>query len=134
MEPEVRYLIVCDQVRTDPRNLHRVDILGLLTTLHSTADPPFPLLRPLFCVLVLLTAGDAAGQVGELVVRLIEDTTGRTIFRTPPRQVRFVNDPGQTSGAVFRIVNCSFPAAGVYWVECLYSGVVLARQRLAVRS
>jgi hypothetical protein len=34
--------------------------------------------------------------------------------RTRPRRVRFVNDPDDTSGAVFRIQNCAFPAPGVF--------------------
>jgi hypothetical protein len=133
MEPEVRYLILCDDVRVDPLNYHRVDVLGLMTALRATGHPPFPLARPLFCVLVLLTACGAAGQGGDLVVRLIQESTSRIIFRTSPRRIRFVNDPEDTSGAVFRIHNCSFPAGGLYWVECVFAGTVLARQRLSVR-
>jgi hypothetical protein len=132
MEPEVRYLIVCDQVHIDPQNLQRIDVLGLMTTLRSTASPPFPLVR--LCILVLLTAGAAAGQTGDLSVRIVQESTGRLVFRSGPRRIRFVNDPEDTSGAVFRVQNCSFPAAGLYWVECLFSGTVLARQRLSVRS
>lgn len=134
MEPEVRYLLLCDEVRTDPANYHRVDVLGLMSTMRSAADPPFPMIRPVFCILVLLTACEAAGQTGELLVRIIQDSTGRTTFRSQPRRIRFVDDPEDTCGAVFRIQNCTFPAAGLYWVECLFSGAVLARQRLSVRS
>lgn len=134
MEPEARYLIVCDQVHIDPQNFHRVDVLGLMTALRSTGSPPFPLVRPLLCILVLLTAGDAAGQTGDLLVRIVQAGTGRVVFRSRPRRIRFVADPEDTSGAVFRVQNCSFPVAGLYWVECLFSGTILARQRLFVRS
>jgi len=134
MEPEVRYLIVCDDVHIDPANLQRIDVLGLMATLRSTASPPFPVLRPVLSIVVLLTAGDAAGQIGDLSVRIIHGTTGRLVFSSRPRRIRFVHDPEATSGAVFRAQNCSFPSAGLYWVECLFSGTVLARNRLSVRS
>jgi hypothetical protein len=65
MEPEVRHLIVCDHVHIDPQNLHRIDVFGVMTTLRSRASPPFPMVRPLLCILVVLTAGDAAGQTGD---------------------------------------------------------------------
>jgi hypothetical protein len=70
--------------------------------------------------------GDAAGVAGELITRIVQESTHQVIFRTPPRQVRFVNDPEQSVGFLFRIQNCSFPEAGLYWVECLFSGTVLA--------
>jgi hypothetical protein len=84
-------------------------------------------------ILVVLTAGDAAGQTGELSVRIVQASTDRVIFRARPRRIRFVSDPEDISGAEFRALNCSLPAAGLYWVECLFSGTVLARQRLYAR-
>jgi hypothetical protein len=134
MEPEVRHLIVCDHVHINPHNLHRFDVFGLMTTLRSRSFPPFPMIRPLLCILVVLTAGDAAGETGDLWVRIVKENTNRLIFRSSPRLIRFVSDPEDTSGAMFRAQNCSFPSAGLYWVECLFSGTVLARQRLFVRS
>jgi hypothetical protein len=133
MEPEVRHLIVCDQVRIDPQNYHRIDILGLITRLRSTKKPPFPMVRPQLSVFVVLRAGEAAGQTGDLSVRIVQDSTDRLIFHTRPRRIRFVQNPEDTSGVEFCIQNCSFPAAGLYWVECLFSGTVLGRQRLYAR-
>jgi hypothetical protein len=86
------------------------------------------------CVLAVFRASNAAGEAGELSVRIVRHPTGQIIFRSRPRRVRFVNDPDDTSGVVFRIRSCSFPTAGLYWVELLFSGTVLARQRLSVRS
>ena len=37
-------------------------------------------------------------------------------------------------GVVFDIRNCVFPAAGLYWVEVLFSGQVIARKRLIIRA
>jgi hypothetical protein len=69
-----------------------------------------------------------------LVLRIVEERSASTVFRTRPRQVRFVGDPASIGGLVIRIQNCSFPAAGLYWIEVLFAGSVIARQRLVVKS
>src|ERR1700722_14494105 len=122
MEPEVRYLLLCDDVRTDPNNYHRVDVLGLMSSIRSTAAPPFTVVRPVLCTLVMLAGGPGTG---ELMLRIVHEQTGRVIFRSSPRQVRFVGDPEAIRGAVFRVRNCTFPAAGLYWVEVIFSELVI---------
>src|SRR5262249_26486172 len=119
MEPDVLYLIVCNDVQTDPQNYQRLNILGLTSSIWSNARAPFPLLRPLLTVLVVWIGGS---EPGELQLRIVEDRSGRAIFRTRPRQVRFVGDPTAVGGVTFRIRNCSFPAPGLYWVEVLFAG------------
>jgi hypothetical protein len=131
MEPEVRYLLLCDDVRADPANFLRVDVLGLITHIRSTASPAFPVVRPLFCVLVILMG---CRGVGEVSLRIVQAGTGRVVFRNQPRRVRFSGAPEDAVGITFRIRNCWFPAAGLYWVECVFSGAVLARQCLSVRA
>ena len=130
MEPDVLYLILCTEVQTDPNNFHRYNVLGLITSIRSLTVPPFPVVQPQLLALVVWTGGQ--GQ-GELTLRIIEDHTGLTIFRTRPRQVRFVGDATAVGGVVFRILNCSFQAAGLYWVEVMFAGSVIARQRLFLR-
>jgi len=68
-----------------------------------------------------------------LTLQIIEEGTGNAVFQTRPRQVRFVGDAAAVGGVVFRIRNCSFPAAGLYWVQVLLGGLVIARQRLFLR-
>jgi hypothetical protein len=125
-EPEVRHLLLCDDVRTDPDNYHRIHVLELITTIRSTAAPPFPVVRPLLCALVILTGGQGTG---ELRLRIFQDRTGRISFRSRPRPVRFVGAPEAVLGAVFRIRDCSFREAGLY-VEAVFAGSVIARQKL----
>ncbi len=129
MEPEVVYLIVCDDVQTDPLNLHRINIRGLMTRLWSTSDPPFPITRPEFCVFVMFNG--AQGPVS-IAVRVIDDATGQPVYRTAARRIRFAGQPSDLTGATFRIRHCKFPAAGLYWIECLAAQKVIGRQRLWV--
>jgi hypothetical protein len=127
MEPEVQYLILCDDIRTDPNNNLRLDVLGLITHIRSTATPSYPFIRPLFCVLVVLTSCQGTG---ELSIRIVQEGTGRVVFRNQPRRMKFVGALQDAVGINFRVRNCSFPDAGLYWVECVFSGVVIGRQRL----
>ena len=125
MNPVVRYLILCDDVQTDPSNVLRVNVAGLITYIRATGDPAFPVVRPLLCALVILT--NCQG-VGELSLRIIEDSTGRVIFRNPARLIRFAGSLEDAVGVVFRVRNCRFNEPGLYWVELLFSGLVLASQ------
>ena len=125
MNPVVRYLLLCDDVQTDPSNVLRLNVFGLVTNIRATGDPPFPVKRPIFCALLILTSCQG---VGELSLRIVEDSTGRVVFRNPPRRVRFAGPAEDAVGVVFRILNCRFDAPGLYWVELLYSGMVLASQ------
>jgi hypothetical protein len=131
MEPEVRYLLLCDDVQPDPDNFLRLNILGLITHIRSSSVPPFPVVRPRFCVLVILTG---CRGVAELALRIVHAATGTVIFRNRPRPVQFVDAPEEAVGFNFRIENCGFPAEGLYWVQVIFSGTVLAQQALSVTA
>jgi hypothetical protein len=131
VEPEVLYLILCDDVRTDPNNYHRLNVFGLIATIQAPGQPPLPVVRPVLCALVVLTGGRGTG---ELVLRIFNHRTGRLVFRSPRRQVRFLGDLEAVLGVVFRIRNCSFPTAGVYWVELVFAGSVIARKKLWLKT
>ncbi len=130
MLPEIRHLILCDDIAIDPNNYHRLNILGLMTSIRSAAVPPFPVVRPHFVALVVWSGGQGTA---ELTLRIVDDESGKRVFRTRPRQVRFVGDKAAVGGVVFRIRNCSFPAAGLYWVEVQLGGQIIGRQRLFLR-
>jgi hypothetical protein len=127
MKPKIRYFILCDDVRTDPANFLRLDVVGLIVNMRPKGDPAFPFVRPLFCTLVVLTG--CRGE-DELFIRIIQAKTGKIVFRNEARHVKFSGSPRDALGIVFKIGNCSFPAKGVYWVELFFSGSVIARKPL----
>jgi hypothetical protein len=128
MHPEVVYLILCEEVRQDPSNPQRLLIDGLLLRLRSSASPPFPFVCPRFRILLLLTGYQGSG---ELLFRLVQADTRTTIYQTQPVQITFAN-PNAIGRLVFDIDNCEFPAAGVYWLYCHFSGYAIAQQSLWV--
>ena len=115
----------------DPDNYQRCNIFGLITSIRSGAVPPFPVVHPQLLALIVWTGGQGTG---ELRLRIIEDGSATTIFRTRPRQVRFAGHSAAVGGVVFRIHNGVFPSPGLYWAEVLFAGAVVARQRLFVRG
>jgi hypothetical protein len=130
MALDVLHLILCHRVETDPNDYHRCNILGLINSIRSAAVPPFPIVQPQLLALIVWTGGQGTG---ELTLRIIEDHSASVIFATRPRQLRFVGEATAIGGVVFRIQNCVFPAAGLYWVEVLFGGSVIGRQRVFVR-
>jgi hypothetical protein len=65
VHPTVRYLIVCEDVQTDPDNPRRVTFVGLISAIRSLEQPPFPLLYREICVFLQLTEyrGPADGRI-----------------------------------------------------------------------
>ena len=129
MDPRVRHFILCEEVRIDPANNLRTDVLGLLSNIRLRANQSFPFVRPVLCALLVTTGFKGSG---ELYVRIVREDPYRILFGLPPRQVRFVSEPNESTGLTFHVKDCSFPEAGVYWVECVFSGEVIARQPLNV--
>lgn len=130
VNPTIRYLIVCEDIQTDPEKPRRVSLTGLISAIRSIDQPPYPLLYRELCVFLQLTEcrGPAEGRI-----EIRHADTDQLVFRTRTRTIPFGNDPLEVVGAVFRIRNCCFPEPGLYWVQFWYHEQVLARQPLILR-
>ncbi len=130
VHPTVRYLIVCEDVQTDPGNPRRVTLVSLISAIRSLEQPPFPLLFREICVFVQLTEcrGPADGHI-----EILHADSGRVAFRTRTRNIPFGNDPLDVVGVTFRIRNCLFQEPGLYWVQFWYDDQVAAQQPLVLR-
>jgi hypothetical protein len=126
--PVVRYLIICEDI---PAHQHRISLINLLGTLRSSSQPPFPFCCPRFCVHARLT--ECRG-VGEVRLEIEEEDTQTIIHQTASRRYNFGNDPLRVFGASFRIRDCVFPAAGLYWVQLCYNDVVVFQEPLRVEG
>jgi hypothetical protein len=130
VNPTVRYLILCEDVQTDPDNPRRVTLVGLLSAIRSVEQPLFPLLYRELCVFLQLTEcrGPADGRVE---VRHAE--SDQAVFRTRTRTIPFASDPLEVVGVTFRLRNCLFQAPGLYWVQFWYNEQMIAQQPLVLR-
>jgi hypothetical protein len=130
VHPVVRYLIVCEDVRVDPDNPRRITLVGLISAIRSIEQPAFPLLYAEICVFLQLTEcrGPAEGRI-----EIRHADSGQVVFRTRTRTVPFSSDPLEVVGVTFRIRNCLFHEAGLYWVQFWYNEEMIAQQPLLLR-
>jgi hypothetical protein len=130
VHPLVRYLIVCDDIRTGPDNPQRVSLVGLCSAIRSLADPPFPVCHEELCVFVQLTGCRGPGQ-GR--IEIVHADSGRMDYRSPTWPLPLPSDPLEVVGLPFRLRNCVFREAGLYWVQFWYDEQCLAQQPLLLR-
>jgi hypothetical protein len=130
VQPVVRYMILCEDWSLDPRNPHRVNLFGLLSNIHSTVEPPYPLVYPELCVFLALTEGRG---VGTAQIVCVFEETGQRVFHCPPRKVRFGSDPLEVTALSIRIRHCRFPVPGMYSMQFWYNGDKLKERPLRLR-
>jgi hypothetical protein len=128
--PNVRHMLLCDDVRPDPENPGKLNVLGLVSSIRSTAEPPFPLRHPQLCLYLQVTEGRGKGNV-RIVVR--EADSEVVVSATPPRELTFAGSPLSVAAMLFRVQDCVFPRPGLYWVQFCFGEQVLAQEPLLVR-
>jgi hypothetical protein len=130
MHPTVRYLIVCEDVQTDPNNPRRITLVGLISAIRSIEEPPFPLLYREICVFLQLTEcrGPADGRI-----EIQHADSGQVMFRTRTRTIPFVSDPLEVSGVTLRLRDCFFQEPGLYWIQFWYNEQMIAQQPLVLK-
>ena len=130
IKPVVRYMLLCDDWRLDPANNRRITIIGLISNIRALDDPPYPLLYRELCVFLALTEGYGQGQ-GKIVC--VYEESGAVVFETRLRPIAFGPDPLEVVGVPFRIRDCTFPSAGIYFVQFWYEGELVEERPLRMR-
>jgi hypothetical protein len=130
IHPIVRHLITCDDIQLDPKNPRRATLVNIVHSIRSLAQPAFPLLHRELCVLVQLS--DCRGT-GEFWIENVQADSGGVVRRTQTIGHDFGNDPLEVFGLPFRIRDCLFPDAGLYWVEFWYNDRMVAQEPLLLR-
>lgn len=130
VHPTVRYLIICDDVQTEPEHPLRVTIAGLVGAIRSLEQPPYPLRYRELCAFLQMTEcrGPAVGRM-----EIQHADSGGVIFRTPKRTIPFGTDPLELVGIVFRMQDILFPQPGLYWFQFWYNDEIIAQQPVLLR-
>ena len=128
--PVVRRMLLCEDVRIYPDNSRKVDVFGLLSTIRTVSEGAFPLRASQLCVYLELAGGRGAGEARIFVVEADSDNIA---FTSAPHQIAFGTDPLAVSGLVFRIKECIFPRAGLYWVQIRFDDKALAQEPLLLK-
>jgi hypothetical protein len=133
MTPIVRYMLLCDDVRIDPDKPYCVNIDCLMTNIVSLEEPPFPLVREMFCVYLVLT--DCYGKgVGQIRVAYVDGEHEQLLFGSREHELDFTDHtPLEVLSVAFRIEACRFPRAGRYSVQFRYNQELVDEKPLLLR-
>ena len=123
--PTASGLLVCEQVIIDKRT-ENVTPVNCFTTLRVERFPSEP---QRFSVFALLTDGFDEVRLDVIISNLADD---ELVYRESQR-LRFGNRLQQVR-FIYRVTRCIFPAAGVYEVQLLAEGQLVARQTIAVSA
>ena len=128
--PVVRHMLLCEDVRTDPDNAQKVNVFGLVSTIRAVPDDAFPVHHPELCVYLQLTGGRGTGEVQ---IAAVQAELEQIVFTSSVHSITFENDPLSVLGFVFRIEDCIFPHAGLYWIQFRVNDQVIAQQPLLLK-
>jgi hypothetical protein len=129
--PNVRLMLLCDEVLPDPTWPGRVQLNGLILQLHWPEGSTTPLHLERLAVLLVLAGGRGSG-LGR--VDCMNEETGELIFQSAALPVVFAGkDPSAAFPGRFMIRDCYFKEPGAYLVRFLLEGKVVAQQGLIVR-
>jgi uncharacterized protein DUF6941 len=133
MKPIVRYMLLCDDARVDPDNPACTHIDCLMSNIVSLENPPFPLVREMICVYVVLTGCHGNGMA-QIRVVFCDPEPEQLCFAFPPHLLDFAgHSPLASLGVVFRLEGCLFPHAGRYSVQFWYNDQKVEERPLRLR-
>lgn len=130
--PVVRSFIICEDITTDLQNPRRVTPVNVLSTIPSSAEPPYPYSHPQLCVYIQLIECRGSGSV-RVEIREADMEEAKAVYRSESYSVSFPNRPLDVYSLRFRIRNCEFPAPGSYWVQVWYNDKLLGQLLLDLR-
>ncbi|MGI8980514.1 MAG: DUF6941 family protein [Pirellulaceae bacterium] len=120
-------MLLCDSVSADPSNRKKVTVQGLLSSI-SCKGKTFPVSGE-FSVYLQLSE---CRRPGEGWIRVVDDSD-EEVHRGQRFTLNFSGDPLETYAIAIRLENCVFPEPGVYFVEFVFEGNLLAKEPLLVR-
>lgn len=127
--PYVRHRILCEDVRPDPANPRRINIHGLLQAIRPLGSSALYPLRHSFAVYLMYTGGRGTGQ-GQ--VRVESEATALPVYVGQLHAIPTDPDPLRVRAIAIHIAMCSFPQAGLYWVQFWYNGQLSHQEPLMV--
>ena len=122
-QPVAVGLVLCAQVIVEEGTRHA----SLINTFTHWKGTTFPSVSRPFCVVSVLLEGEGDGTIRLTIIR--EDTAG--VIDDVRHSVRFP-DRLLEMRALFRVNDCSFPAAGLYFATLSVDGEWVAQRRFHV--
>jgi hypothetical protein len=128
--PVVRHMLLCREVRRDPKAPGRVDLLGLFVIVRAGPTNTYPLQLPDLSVFAQLTGRHGEGSM-HVTVR--EADTETLVYNGPKQTLSASTNPLTVRMATIRVSGCLLPHPGLYWVQLCYNDEVIAEEPLTAR-
>lgn len=128
--PVVRHMLLCEEARRRTDAPSKIDLLGVVSAISGKDDTDYPLVQPRLCVFLQMTNGRGEAEVA---IHIRVEETGQLVSGSPTHRYTFGHDPLAVSGMFFNLNNVRFPHPGLYSVELIVSGQVIAREPLLLR-
>jgi hypothetical protein len=106
IDPVVRHMLLCEDVRRDPNRPNKVDILGMIGKVEAAPGASFPIQLPVLCVYLEVTGGRGTGRAR---IECRHGDSGQLIFSSLTYPVTFPPDPLALRYILFRVRDCRFP-------------------------
>ena len=116
--PSIRYMLLCDDVHADADKPACTHVECLMSHIVSLDDPPYPFLREMICVFLVLAECRGRGRV-QIRVSFIDDLHEQPLFGSPEHEVDFAS-VGPLEQITLRIVRKSVDTAAVAAGQVLY--------------
>jgi uncharacterized protein DUF6941 len=128
--PIVRYMLPCHDWEMDPIRDRLINIVGLLSQIRAEEYASFPVVFPELCIVLVLTECYESG-IGRIAC--VRDEDGGIVFSSREHIMLFDTDPLNVVVTVFRLLDCSFPAPGIYSIQFWFDDQLLHECPLRVR-
>jgi hypothetical protein len=125
--PRVQAMVLCDTIEESDDEIGVYHLTGVRSVLHV---PAFPAFQPRLSVFVQMSGhrGEASFRIG-----IRQALTDDVIYQTKAKTIAF-HEPTLIVPVVFRLRNCTFPAAGLYYAEILHDEKLVGERRLQLRQ
>ena len=121
--PRVQAMVLCDHVEESSDELETFDLSGVRTDIRASS---FPHVYP-----KLFVFAHMSGHAGIAMCRVAvnQPSTDVVIRESPSREI-FFDGPTSVVPVIFRLRNCSFPSAGVYYVQMYHEAKLIGERPL----
>lgn len=125
--PRVHVMVLCDEIEPSEAEADVFDLRGVRTDIVA---PSFPYTHPQLCVYLQMT-GHEGVVTGRAVVNQVE--TDDDIASTVEDVVQF-HGPLAFVHVPWKVLDCSFPQPGLYYVQVLFDGKLIGERPLILHQ